>query len=148
MGSEREGNPCGAHIPHLPWGVWEGKCMLDQESPTPALASLHLLAESESRASTLGLTECRRLAGPQRSSPYHSPTSYTYARAHTCTHTPTHMHTDMHTHTHSLTLLWKPRAGEPAAAPTICLPNFFQILPPRALSRQLWGDLGGLEAKA
>lgn len=78
-------------------GVREGKCELDQETPQPeAVASFHLLAESESQASTLDLTECPRLAGLQEVQPplaFPHPSQTLYMHTHTFAYTYIRVHT-------------------------------------------------------
>lgn len=50
----------------------------------------------------------------------------------------THPHIHAWTYTHSLAFLLKPRAGEPAAGPTICLPNFQISLSSNLVNTELW----------
>lgn len=120
--------------------------MLNQGTPPPSCGLTLPTAESESQATTLDLTECPRLAvfqevQPPLALPYHSQTLYTHVLAHS------HIHAC--TYTRSLAFLWKPRAGEPAAGPTICLPDFSLLKPcqDRVVEGSFFGGRGELETK-
>lgn len=120
---------------------------LTRESP-PAVASLYLLLSQSPRLGSNRVPQTGRfLRGAAPTGPPHQ-SQILYAHMHA------HTHTYTHGHTRSLAFLWKPRAGEPAAGPTICLPNFFQISPSSNLVKtELWrgfffgGGAGGVGNK-
>lgn len=111
------------------------------------MASLYLLLSQSPRLGSNRVPQTGRFprgAAPT-DPPHQSQTLYAHMHAHT--HTYTHGHTLVPWHSCGM-----PRAGEPAAGPTICLPNFFQISPSSSLVktelwRGFWREAGGVGNK-
>lgn len=111
--------------------------MLDQETPRPeAVVSLHLLAELESQASTLDLTECSRLSGlqevqPPPTGPPLSLSSIVHTHTYSCTYTCVHTQHTCSCRSHDL-------ESTQQAPPSVFLTSS-RFLPPGGLSRQSCG---------